>query len=146
MRLVVQRVESATARSDDRVVAEIGKGVVLLCGFLPTDDDEAVVRLAGKVARLRIFDQPGSKFGLSLLDVEGAALTVSQFTLYADTSRGAKPSFSHNAEPDHADDLYRRFGEELSNEGITLVHQCPFATRLRIEQLNWGPFTILLES
>jgi len=146
MRVVLQRVEWAHARLGDETVAEIGTGLVLFTGFGRNDGQDDVDRMARKVAHLRVFEQGQSKVGRSLLDVEGGALLISQFTVYGDTTRGRRPGFSRGAPADLARELYGRFAERLSAEGVVDVQSGPFRSRLTVDVRNWGPFTLQLES
>jgi D-tyrosyl-tRNA(Tyr) deacylase len=127
-------------------VAEIGVGLVALTGFARHDTVETVDRLAGKLVNLRIFESDGSKFGRSAIDAGAEVLTVSQLTLYADTSRGRRPNFSRNAATEVARDLYRRFAARLAETGIKRVVAAPFQSRLVVDASSWGPFTIVLDS
>lgn len=145
MRVVIQRVDGAVARRSDIVIEQIGRGLVLFVGFAPQDGESTLTRLAGKISRLRLFDDNESRFARSILDIAGQALTVPQFTLFADVTRGAKPSFSRNAELNVARTLYLRFGEALREAGVARVRQCPFAARLHLEQQHWGPCTLVLD-
>lgn len=146
MRIVLQRVQKAEARLNGETVASIGVGLVAFVGIGRDDDEITVEKMARKMANLRIFEVEGSKFGLSALDAEAEVLCVSQFTLMADTSRGRKPNFSRAAEPEKAGSLYRILGERLSAEGIQQVEVAPFRTRLVLDVVNWGPFTVVLDS
>ena len=143
MRAVVQRVSSAAVAVGDATVAEIGPGLLVLLGVAAGDDDVEAVRLAGKVARLRIFESDGGKFDRSLLDTAGAALVVSQFTLIADTARGNRPSFSGAARPEQAEPLYERFCDALRELGIP-VDTGVFGARMAVTLDNDGPVTIVL--
>ena len=123
---------------------EIGAGLCVLLGVGDGDDDADVERLAGKVARLRIFENDEGKFDRSLLDVGGAALVVSQFTLIADTEKGNRPSFAHAAGPEQAEPLYERFCDALRELGVP-VQTGSFGARMRLEIVNEGPVTIVLD-
>ena len=140
MRAVVQRV----ARASSTPGGSIGPGLCILVGVAEDDDDAAAVRLAGKTARLRIFQNDADKFDRSLLDTRGSALVVSQFTLIADTAKGNRPSFSRAARPETAEPLYERFAGALRDLGIH-VETGVFGARMAIELVNDGPVTILLE-
>jgi D-tyrosyl-tRNA(Tyr) deacylase len=140
MKAVVQRVTRARTTPGD----EIGRGLCVLLGVAEDDDDAAAERLAGKVARLRIFENDQGKFDRSLLDVGGAALIVSQFTLIADTAKGNRPSFAHAARPEEAEPLYDRFCSALEALGIQ-VGRGVFGARMQVELVNDGPVTIVLE-
>jgi D-tyrosyl-tRNA(Tyr) deacylase len=143
MRAVLQRVARAAVRVDGRVVGEIGPGLLVLLGVAAGDAEAAVDRLAGKVARLRVFERDG-RFDESLLDTGGAALVVSQFTLLADTRKGNRPSFSAAAPPKQAEPLYERFCEALRGLGVR-VETGIFGARMEVELLNDGPVTLVLD-
>jgi len=130
---------------DGDVVAEIGPGVVVLLGVAEDDTAAEAERMAGKVARLRIFENEDGRFDRSLLDVSGEALVVSQFTLIADTRKGNRPSFTDAAEPEVAEALYERFCVRLGDEGVR-VSRGVFGARMRISLVNDGPVTIVLDS
>jgi D-tyrosyl-tRNA(Tyr) deacylase len=129
---------------DGEVAGEIGTGLCVLLGVADTDDEAAADRLAGRVARLRVFENEDGKFDRSLLDAGGAALVVSQFTLIADTAKGNRPSFSHAAQPELAEPLYQRFCAALRELGIP-VQTGVFGARMAIELVNDGPVTIVLD-
>jgi D-aminoacyl-tRNA deacylase len=143
VRAVCQRVTRARVTVADEAVGEIGEGLVVLLGVAQRDDAADAARLAGKVARLRIFED-GGKFSHSLLDVAGAALVVSQFTLIADTRKGNRPSFTEAARPEQAGPLYDLFCETLQAAGVP-VQRGIFGARMLVELVNDGPVTILLE-
>jgi len=137
---VVQRVARASATPG----GSIGPGLVVLLGIAAGDDEARVVRLAEKIARLRIFQNDEGKFDRSLLDVRGAALVVSQFTLIADTAKGNRPSFSHAARPEVAEPLYEQFCGALRELGVA-VETGVFGARMDVELVNDGPVTIVLD-
>ena len=139
MRAVVQRV----ARASSTPGGSIGAGVLVLLGIAEGDDEPAVERLAGKIARLRIFQNDDGKFDRSLLDTGGAALVVSQFTLIADTAKGNRPSFTRAARPESAEPLYERFCDALRALGVT-VESGVFGAHMAVELVNDGPVTIVL--
>jgi D-tyrosyl-tRNA(Tyr) deacylase len=145
LRAVVQRVASARVLVDGRTIGEIGPGLCVLVGVAADDSEDEARRLAGKVARLRIFENEAGKFDRSLLDVGGGALVVSQFTLIADTAKGNRPSFTHAARPDEGERLYDVFCEALRAERIE-VATGTFGARMQVEIVNDGPVTIVLES
>jgi D-tyrosyl-tRNA(Tyr) deacylase len=145
LRAVVQRVRDARVRVGEQTVAEIGPGLCVLLGVAADDGEEAVRRLAGKVARLRIFEKKEGKFDKSVLEAGGAALVVSQFTLIADTAKGNRPSFTKAARPEQAEPLYEAFCAALESEGIE-VARGRFGARMLVEIANDGPVTILLET
>jgi D-tyrosyl-tRNA(Tyr) deacylase len=143
LRAVVQRVSRARVAVDGEAVAEIGAGLCILLGVAEEDGEGEAVRLAAKVAHLRIFENDLGKFDLSVLDTGGEALVVSQFTLIADTAKGNRPSFSHAAPPDRAEALYEVFCDALEAEGVQ-VGRGVFGARMEVELLNDGPVTIVL--
>jgi D-tyrosyl-tRNA(Tyr) deacylase len=145
LRVVVQRVSEAAVRVDGAVVGGCGRGVLVLVGVTEGDDGAAAERLAAKVARLRVFENDGGRFDLSLLDVGGAALVVSQFTLIADTSKGNRPSFSQAARPELAEPLVERFCAALRAEGVP-VQTGVFGARMAVSLTNDGPVTIVLDT
>jgi D-aminoacyl-tRNA deacylase len=144
MRAVCQRVSHARVAVGAETVGEIAHGLVVLLGVSRDDDDATAARLAGKVARLRVFEDSDGRFARSLLDVRGAALVVSQFTLIADTTKGNRPSFANAAPPEQAEPLYERFCAELGS--LTLpVETGVFGARMQIELVNDGPVTVVLD-
>jgi D-aminoacyl-tRNA deacylase len=128
---------------DGEAVAEIGAGLCILLGVAEEDGEGEAVRLAAKVAHLRIFENDLGKFDLSVLDTGGEALVVSQFTMIADTAKGNRPSFAHAAPPDRAEALYEVFCNALEAEGVR-VGRGVFGARMEVELLNDGPVTIVL--
>ena len=136
----MQRVSSARATPGGK----IGSGLCVLLGVAVADEPAAAARLAGKVARLRIFENDDGKFDRSLLDVGGEALVVSQFTLIADTTKGNRPSFAAAARPEAAEPLYAIFCAELEAIGVTVARGV-FGARMAVELVNDGPVTIVLE-
>ncbi len=147
MRVVVQRVSGARVRVDGDVCGEIGVGLLVLLGIAEGDAEEDADRLAGKIARLRIFPDDTGRFDRSLLDTGGAALVVSQFTLLAESRRqkGTRPDFSNAARPEVAEPLYDYFCASLSRLGLP-VQTGVFGVRMEIELVNDGPVTIILET
>jgi D-tyrosyl-tRNA(Tyr) deacylase len=147
LRAVVQRVSRARVAVDGEAVAEIGAGLCILLGVAEEDGEGEAVRLAAKVAHLRIFENDLGKFDLSVLDTGGEALVVSQFTLIADSKRqrGTRPNFSKAARPEQAEPLYELFAEELRNLGVS-VQTGVFGARMEVELLTDGPVTIVLET
>jgi D-tyrosyl-tRNA(Tyr) deacylase len=140
MRAVIQRVSRASSTPG----GSIGPGLCVLVGIGEGDDEAAALRLADKVARLRIFENEEGKFDRSLLDTGGEVLVVSQFTLLADTAKGNRPSFSGAARPEVAEPLYERFAQALRDLGLT-VETGVFGARMSVELVNDGPVTIVLE-
>jgi D-aminoacyl-tRNA deacylase len=145
VRAVVQRVDGARVVVGDEVVGEVGRGLCVLLGVAAEDDEALADRLAGKVARLRIFENEEGRFDRSVVDVHGGALVVSQFTLIADTGKGNRPSFTAAAPPEQAERLYDGFCEALSGEGID-VARGRFGARMTVELANDGPVTIVLDA
>ena len=145
MRAVVQRVAEASVTVEGRLVGEIGRGLVVLLGISPDDGDDAARWMADKVATLRIFSDDDDKMNLSLLDVGGEALVVSQFTLYGDARKGRRPSFIRAARGDAADALYRRTVTALEGLGVRCATG-EFGAMMQVQLVNDGPVTILLDS
>lgn len=144
MRLVLQRVRRARVLVDGETIAEIGPGLLILLGIAPSDNEETARFLAEKVATLRIFEDQEGKTNLSIQDVQGEALVVSQFTLYADTRKGRRPSFTDAAPPQIAAPLVERFAQLLRERGIP-TQTGRFGAHMLVEIHNDGPFTIWLE-
>lgn len=145
MRAVVQRVSRGSVSIEGKQVAQIGRGFVILVGVGQGDAEADAVWLTDKIAFMRMFEDEAGKTNLSVLDVKGEAIVVSQFTLYADTSRGRRPGFSYAAPPDVAEPLVRRFAELLAGHGVP-VQTGVFGADMLVEIHNDGPVTILLES
>jgi D-aminoacyl-tRNA deacylase len=145
VRAVVQRVCEASVSVGGDVVGSIGRGVVVLLGIASEDAATDAERLAGKVARLRIFENDDGRFDHALVDVGGAALVISQFTLIADTRKGNRPSFTEAARPEEAEQLYEHFCAALRREGIK-VAQGVFGARMEVALVNDGPVTIVLDT
>lgn len=144
MRAVIQRVTRGRVTVEGRKVAEIGLGLVILLGIGPGDNEEKARSLARKIAMLRIFDDGQGKMNLSVLDVQGAAIVVSQFTLYANTRKGNRPSFIEAAPPEVASPLVDRFTELLVEQGVP-AQKGEFGAHMQVEIENDGPVTIWLE-
>ena len=145
MRALLQRTTGAEVRVDGEVVGAIGAGLVILLGVGPDDERGTADDLAGKAADLRIFRDDEGRTNRSLLDIDGGALVVSQFTLYADTRRGRRPGFTGAAPPERAEQLYLRFVEALRGLGVT-VATGRFGAEMAVELVNDGPFTIWLDT
>jgi D-tyrosyl-tRNA(Tyr) deacylase len=146
VRALLQRVERASVDVDGRAVASIGAGLLVLLGVGTRDDEAVAIDLARKVAELRIFADEAGRTNRSLLDVGGAAMVVSQFTLYADTRRGRRPGFTEAAGPDLAEALYLRFASAVRESGVGTVETGVFGAEMRVQLINDGPFTIWLDT
>ena len=145
MRALLQRALRGEVRVDGEVVGAIGEGLVILLGVGPEDTDAVADDLARRTAELRIFRDEAGKTNRSLLESGGAALVVSQFTLYADTRRGRRPGFTAVAPPEIAERLWRRFSATLQAQGVE-VATGRFGREMQVELVNDGPFTIWLDS
>jgi D-tyrosyl-tRNA(Tyr) deacylase len=145
MRAVVQRVSRARVTVDGKVTGEIGPGLVILLGVGRTDTSSVAIALSEKIANLRIFEDDERKMNRSLLDVEGSALVVSQFTLYGDARGQRRPSFIAAAPPELAKNLYEEFSNNLRSLGITVATGI-FQAMMSVDLVNEGPITILLDS
>lgn len=145
MRAVVQKVSSSKVTVDEEVVGQINKGLMVLLGVTHDDTSKDVDYMVDKVTNLRIFEDEDGKMNLSLKDVDGEVLAVSQFTLYGDARRGRRPSFSDAARPEVANPLYEEFVEKIKKQGIN-VGTGQFGAHMMVDLTNDGPVTILLES
>jgi D-tyrosyl-tRNA(Tyr) deacylase len=145
VRALLQRTTGARVRVGGSVVGEVGRGLVVLLGVGPADDEAVADSLARRVMELRIFDDDAGRTNLSLTDVGGAALVVSQFTLYADTRRGRRPGFTGAAAPELANRLYLRFAATLRELGVG-VATGRFGEVMEVDLINDGPFTIWLDT
>ena len=146
MKALVQRVKKASVSVDGEVIGEIGNGLLVFIGVTHGDTEEDAAYLAKKIAHLRIFRDENDKMNLSLLDIGGGALVVSQFTLYGDCRKGRRPGFSVAAEPELADRLYEKFVELLRLQGVRQVETGRFAADMLVKLENDGPVTLMLES
>ena len=144
MRALIQRVSHASVTVDQQTISRIGKGLLILLGIGHGDGEEQVKFLAEKVANLRIFEDEHGKTNLSVLDVGGEAMVVSQFTLYADTQKGRRPSFIDAAAPEAAAPLVEKFGDSLREHGVP-TQTGEFGAHMLVEIHNDGPVTIWLE-
>lgn len=145
MRVLLQRVESAGVRVDRKLVGTIGHGLVALVGVGQDDTEAEADQLANKAVELRIFRDEDGKTNLSLLDVGGEMLAISQFTLYADTRKGRRPSFIYAGEPALGERLYERFAATVEGRGVT-VARGEFGAEMKVELINDGPMTIWLDT
>lgn len=144
MRVVLQRVRHGRVKVNQDTLAEIGPGLVILLGVGHGDNEEQAQYLAEKIANLRIFEDQEGKMNLSVLDIGGEAIVVSQFTLYADTRKGRRPSFTAAAPPEIASPLVDRFAELLAQQGVP-TQTGDFGAHMLVEIANDGPVTVLIE-
>ena len=145
MRLLLQRVTRASVTVEGEVIGRIGPGLMVLVGVGHGDDEARADALAGRVADLRIFRDTEGKTNLSLIDVGGSALVISQFTLYGDTRKGRRPSFLDAAPPALGEALYERFADALAGRGVP-VERGSFGAEMEVDLINDGPMTIWLDS
>lgn len=146
MRAVIQRVKRSSVRVDGEIVGSIESGLLILLGVTEGDSERDGEWLANKIANLRIFPDADGKMNVSLIDFEGAALLVSQFTLYGDCRKGRRPSFVRAAHPSDAEPAYERFGEQLREAGVPRVEFGVFGADMEVELLNDGPVTLVIDS
>lgn len=145
MKLVIQRVTHASVTVDNNVIGKIGKGYMVLIGVSDTDTKEIADKMMDKMIKLRIFEDENGKTNLSLADVGGELLLISQFTLYANCKKGNRPSFIEAGSPDHANALYEYIIEKCKKR-VDVVEQGEFGAEMKVELLNDGPFTVILDS
>lgn len=145
MKLVIQRVANATVKVDGEIIGQIEKGFLVLVGIKQGDTKEQSDFLIKKLCNLRVFEDENNKMNLSLKDINGKLLIVSQFTLYADCKKGNRPSFIEAARPEEAEPLYEYFKQGCRNEGIE-VQSGKFGADMKVSLLNDGPVTIVLEA
>ena len=145
MRFVIQRVQRASVKVDGELISEIGKGFLVLAGVSHSDTRETADKMVKKMQGLRIFEDENGKTNLSLSDVGGEILLVSQFTLYADCKRGNRPGFTDAAAPDTANEMYEYIVAK-TKEYVPSVKKGIFGADMKVELLNDGPFTIVLDS
>jgi len=146
VRALLQRVSRASVRVDDARIASIGPGLVVLVGVGHGDDDATAAALARRLTELRIFRDEKGRTNRSILETGGAALVVSQFTLYADTSRGRRPGFTNAGDPALAERLYQQVAAGLRQAGVTDVQTGSFGAEMAVDLVNDGPFTIWLDT
>ena len=144
MRVLVQRCDKASVTVDNKIVGSIDKGLMLLVGFTENDSSSNIDYLVDKVINLRIFDDENGIMNKSLLDIGGSILSVSQFTLYADSSKGRRPSYSNALSGDKAITLYNEFNEKLKSKNVH-VETGIFGAEMKVSLINDGPITIMLE-
>jgi D-tyrosyl-tRNA(Tyr) deacylase len=145
VKALIQRVKSAQVRVDSEIIGEIGVGWLVFLGVARTDSGAETMKLVDKITGLRLFSDAEGRFDLSVIDVSGSILVVSQFTLYADCSRGRRPSFTDAAEPEKANQLYEQFIGELRMKSLP-VATGRFGADMEVSLVNDGPVTILLDS
>ena len=144
MKLVLQRVRQASVKVENKIVGEIKQGFLVLLGVGPQDTEETADFLVQKLIKLRVMEDKNGKMNLSIKDIAGELLIVSQFTLYADCSSGNRPSFMNSAKPDKANELYEYFIKQCKKENIKVEHGI-FGANMQVELINDGPVTIILE-
>lgn len=145
MKTVIQRVNNANVVVDGKTVGEIKKGLVILLGVSDLDTEETVKNMVKKIINLRIFTDENDKMNLSIKDIKGEMLVISQFTLYADCKKGNRPSFTDAGKPEHANKLYEYFIEEVKKQDIKVEHGI-FGAHMKVNLTNDGPVTIMLEA
>lgn len=145
MRAVVQRVSKAKVIVDGNIVGKIDKGLAVLLGVGLDDSEDDIKYLSDKIVKLRIFEDQNDKMNLSLLDIKGELLIISQFTLYGDLRKGKRPNFMNAAPPDIAEDLYNKFVGKCTSYGVK-VETGEFKAHMEVELVNDGPVTILIDS
>ncbi len=144
MKAVVQRVTHASVKVDGEIKGQIGQGFLILLGVGQNDTEEDADRLVNKIVKLRIFSDENDKINLSLADVGGSLLVISQFTLYADCRKGNRPNFIQAGKPDEAERLYEYFVSQCKKQ-VPVVEKGVFGADMKVELLNDGPFTVVLE-
>lgn len=146
MRALIQRVRSARVDVDGDTIGQCGRGLLILLGVAPDDGPKQVAWMANKLAGLRIFPDDQGRFDRGLLDIDGEALVVSQFTLFADCRKGRRPNFSGAARPDHAEPTYLAFCQALRDQGVRHVGEGRFAADMQVTLENDGPVTIIVDT
>ncbi|MGN0460828.1 MAG: D-aminoacyl-tRNA deacylase [Ruminococcus sp.] len=146
MRVVLQRVSFANVEINKEIKGKCDKGFLVLLGVKQGDTEKEAEFLASKVANLRVFSDENDKMNLSLLDIGGEALVISNFTLYADCSHGRRPSFINAEKPDKANELYEYFCTKLKQQGVASVEKGEFGADMKVSLLNDGPVTIILDT
>ena len=146
MKLVIQRVISSSLYIEGSLISQIKQGLVVLIGISKSDSENVIDKLVKKLLNLRVFEDENSKMNYSILDIEGEILLVSQFTLYADTRKGNRPSFINSADPKNAEPLYNKFFEKLHIVLGDNIKTGRFGANMQIELVNDGPVTIIIEN
>lgn len=146
MKAVIQRVTEASVKVDGNIVGSISKGFLVLLGVMEGDTEKDAALMASKIAKLRVFEDSEEKMNLSVTDVDGEILSVSQFTLCADVKKGNRPSFTPSAKPDTAMALYEKFNSFLLTEGVRKVETGIFGADMKVSLLNDGPVTIIFDT
>ena len=146
MKLVIQRVKSSSLYIKGSLISQIKQGLVVLIGISKSDSENVIDKLVKKLLNLRVFEDENSKMNYSILDIEGEILLVSQFTLYADTRKGNRPSFINAADPKNAEHLYNKFLERLNFVLGDKVKTGKFGANMQVELVNDGPVTIIIEN
>ena len=146
MKAVIQRVTHASVTVEDKIIGEIGQGFLVLLGVMEGDTEKEAALMASKIAKLRVFEDSEEKMNLSVTDVDGEILSVSQFTLCADVKKGNRPSFTSSAKPDTANALYEKFNTFLLSEGVRNVETGIFGADMKVSLLNDGPVTIIFDT
>ncbi|MBO5478966.1 MAG: D-tyrosyl-tRNA(Tyr) deacylase [Clostridia bacterium] len=144
MKTVIQRVTSANVAVNNKIVGKIEKGLVILLGISDEDTEETISKIVKKIVNLRIFSDENDKMNLSVKDITGKILVISQFTLYADCRKGNRPSFTNAGKPEHANKLYEYFIKEVEKQEIGVEHGI-FGADMKVTLTNDGPVTIILE-
>ncbi len=145
MRIVVQRVTEASVKVDGNIVGKVGKGLLVLAAVAPGDEESDIKFIADKIVNLRIFEDENEKMNLSVKDVDGGVLIISQFTLFGDCRKGRRPNFSASCEPVKAEQMYEKLISEVSSMGVH-TEKGIFGADMKVQLLNDGPVTILLDS
>lgn len=145
MKIVVQRVSKAEVKINDKIVGKANKGLLLFVGFSKEDEEEDLKYFADKILNLRIFEDISGKMNLSVSEINGDILSVSQFTLYGDIKKGRRPSFIEAAEPEKANKLYEKFNDQLKKSGLN-IETGIFGGDMKVSLINDGPVTILMDS
>lgn len=146
MKIVLQRVSSASVTIENKIVADIQKGLLILIGIEDSDNQEDIDWLVGKITKIRVFEDENQVMNLSVKDIDGDIITVSQFTLHAATKKGNRPSYIKAAKPDVAIPLYENFVQQLEKEMGKKVQTGVFGADMKVSLLNDGPVTIIIDS